>query len=243
MADTPDEERSILSRLASTFSEANWLLILSATAYLFAYYFDKAYLAYFAVDSVFVEVSTQKVLLSATAFIGIFVIVWQVLGGLPAIWTGRILAAFIAMRIWIVLGIVAILVFLTVGFSWLFFGLALISTFGLVFHFFSLRSVMKTGGSFGDFVEKEISEEAKFEDKTVRGKLMSAFGDKGLVLAMLIFFAPLVAGLTGSHFASTKSSFQVFTVESKTYILVGTKLASGLTAVSGRSMAAVHRSG
>jgi hypothetical protein len=217
----PDQEPNRLKRLSSAFSEANWLLILSSFAYLFAYYFDKSYLAYFSVDSVFVEVSTQKVLLSATGFIGVFLLSWNTVGGLPALWTGRIAVSLIAMRYWIVPGILALLAYCAVGFSWWSISLALITLAILTFYLFSFYFEIKSGGNYGSFIMKEIGEELKFEDKTVRGKMMEAYGDKGLVLLVVIFFGPLFASFTGNYAASTKASFHVIEVGSKTYILVG----------------------
>ena len=209
-----------LQSLIAAFTEAQWLLVLSVFAYLFAFFFVRSYLSYFGVDSLFVEVSTQKLLISGTGFLATFTLVWQTIGVIQASFLLKFFA-LIAISIGeIILGLLAIGEFYAFGYSWWFFGLLLGFLLVLSLSAYNAVTVMRKGGTFSDYLFQQISNDVSFEDKTLRGKVFLTFGDKAFAIVLLAFLVPALGSLTGQNFASNKKSFHSVLNNGKSYLLV-----------------------
>lgn len=199
------------------FNEAVILLVLSAGAYLFTYVFQRAYLDYFYVPAVFVEISLVKLCVSGSVIVSIYVIFTHMIGSLPH----RAFSVAMKYLVIFMMDIFFLIFFVTFaiksGFSWIsvtFFCLSLITLTITVVELFKSKN-------FKEFSDYRLRVEINLREKSLSGKMFSSLpsGMDVLLLGLVLIF--LIASLSGHYTATMRKSFMQITDGEQTFIVVG----------------------
>ncbi|WP_432255779.1 hypothetical protein [Limimaricola sp. AA108-03] len=206
----------------------NWLkgeavLIAGATTalYIFTFFFQKSYLAYFLIDEVFISIGAKTVLASAAWLLGTLMSSWYLFGIVPYSFLKSGPKIFLVYHNQIILAAVAGLAFYALGFVWLTVALFLVLfAFALSAALTFLR-FRKKGGTFAGFIDLNLKAEVEWRKGSASQTLVRKLDWPSFYFLTAFFVAPYAAGsISGSMSAALKGDFQSIEVDSEIMIFV-----------------------
>ncbi len=208
---------SILLKDASIFAGA------SAGLYLFAYKFQEAFLRHFSVNSVFVEIDITTVLISASAVLAFFTIVWSVLNYITISRISFLIEFFFFHSIEIILALMLWAFYSYSGYSWIAVGLFFLLVIRALFLTHTLWKSKKDGVCYRELLGNNIVLEREIEKNLYGESAGYNISRTPIVMIYVVFlvFIPMLLGpIFGSYSANRKDSFQQTIIEDTSYILV-----------------------
>jgi hypothetical protein len=221
-SDTSELEEVEISHPQLTKLDSSLLLIFcTASAHVYAYFWQKSYLQYFMIDETLVYVDIQALLAAGSTFLVGSATIWYLFSNFRVSWIKFLLLLMISYQFSWFLGFVSISMIYFGGFSWISIILAIV--FVLVFSVdtFTLVSDLRKAGSLSGAWDQAVRFSRDYRQGTVEGSLDKLFGSHNMNLILIVVLVPYFLGaFLGERFAERKKDFLSFQDANSEYLIV-----------------------
>jgi hypothetical protein len=201
-------------------NETGFVLMLSVASYIFAYVSQREYLKAFGIDEAFVTVGLEDVVRSGVWLLGFLVVIAWLLQ-MPFKLVSKLLSTIFCFYLSVSAFVVMTFSYNTKGVIWATVILGLIFVMFFCFESFQAARFLWKGGSWSEYLQRQIDIEKQVLDVKIEQKLIDVIGGNTWKLVIFLLFVPYGFGLIiGDREAKNKSEFLQFSDAEESYIIV-----------------------